>query len=301
MSDLPESRPGDQPLRLTSRPAVIAFIFLGLHILPLFWRPIPMWGVDFLVYMPLPIRGIFILLSVLLFIPGFRRKIRGWARAFPLVLWGKGRRAWAGQCLLVLAALAAFVALSSARHFLGDGYHLIKELDADIWKEPHRAPLTHTAIRVLHLAGNSLWQTAENTHRVYSYVAGVLYVVLVFPVAGTFGKNKLEKSIVLAFLLSTGYMQLFFGYVENYALYMPGLLLYILICLRTQKDRLPLYLPSFVLGMLLALHQGFSVFGPSLLYLAYRVYSHRQENARSWKNTAVTIAALCCGASTIIS
>ena len=264
MSDLTESRPGDRPLRSISRPAFIAAVFLGLHILPLFWRPIPMWGVDFLVYLPLPVRGIFILLCVLLFIPGFRRQIRARARAFPLVLWGEGRRAWAGRCLLVLAALATFIALSSARHFLGDGYHLIKELDAGAWKEPHRAPLTHTAIRALHLAGSSLWQTAENTYRVCSYVAGVLYVVLVLAIAGTFGKTKLQKSIVLTVLLSTGYMQLFFGYVENYALYMPGLLLYTLICLRTQEDRLPLYLPSFLLGMLLALHQGFSLFGPSL-------------------------------------
>ncbi len=253
-----------------------------------------MWGLDFLVYMPLTVRGIFILLAILLFIPGFRRQIGSWVDAFPIALWDGGRRVWVTRTLAVLLAFAAFIALSSARHFLGDGYYLIKELDAVTWKEPHRAPLTYAAIRALHHAGNSLWQTAENTHRVYSYVAGVLYVVLVFPVAGTFGKNKLEKSIVLAFLLTTGYMQLFFGYVENYALYMPGLLLYLLAGLRTLQHRLPLFVPALLLGMLLALHQAFAVFGPSLLYLAYRVYHHRQDIVRPWKNAAVTVAALCC-------
>ena len=293
MSDLPQNRFRDQ-LRTQSRPAIIAAVFLGLHVLPLFWRPNPMWGLDFLVYMPLTVRGIFILLAILLFIPGFRRQIGSWVDAFPIALWDGGRRVWVTRILAVLLAFAAFIALSSARHFLGDGYHLIKELDAGTWKEPHRAPLTYAAIRALHHAGNSLWQTAENTHRVYSYVAGVLYVVLVFPVAGTFGKNKLEKSIVLAFLLTTGYMQLFFGYVENYALYMPGLLLYLLAGLRTLQHRLPLFVPALLLGILLALHQAFAVFGPSLLYLAYRVYHHRQDIVRPWKNTAVTVAALCC-------
>ncbi len=293
MPDLTQTRLRDQP-RTQSRPAIIAAVFLGLHVLPLFWRPNPMWGLDFLVYMPLTVRGIFILLAILLFIPGFHRQIGSWVDAFPIALWDGGRRVWVTRTLAVLLAFAAFIALSSARHFLGDGYHLIKELDAGTWKEPHRAPLTYAAIRALHHAGNSLWQTAENTHRVYSYVAGVLYVVLVFPVAGTFGKNKLEKSIVLAFLLTTGYMQLFFGYVENYALYMPGLLLYLLAGLRTLQHRLPLFVPALLLGMLLALHQAFAVFGPSLLYLAYRVYHHRQDIVRPWKNAAVTVAALCC-------
>ena len=31
-----------------------------------------------------------------------------------------------------------------------------------------------------------------------------------------------------------------------------------------------------------------------MLYVAYRVYNRRQNNVRSWKNAAVTVAALCC-------
>ena len=78
--------------------------FLGLHILPLIWGPNPLWGVDFLYYLPAPVQGIFILLSILLFIPGFRRRIRVCVRALPLALWGEGRRVWVGKGLLVLVA-----------------------------------------------------------------------------------------------------------------------------------------------------------------------------------------------------
>ena len=161
-------------------------------------------------------------------------------------------------------------------------------------QDQSRAPLSFALIRAMHHAGRAFWETAENTYRIYSYASGVLYVLLSFPVAASLGKNKLEKSVVLAVLLTAGYLQLFFGYVENYALYIPGLLLYLLMGLYTLRNRLSLYAPALVLGMLLALHQAFAVFGPSLLFLAYRTWRHRQDAGPSWKNTAATVAALCC-------
>ena len=253
-----------------------------------------MWGVDFLFYLPAPIQGIFILLSILLFIPGFRRQIRSMVDALPFALWGEGRRVWLTRGLLVLVALGAFFVLSSARHFLGDGYYLLNELDAGTGKKPLRAPFTFTLIRALHYASQTVWETAENTYRVYSYASGLLYVLLAFATAGTLGKNPLQKSIVLAFLLTTGTMQLFFGYVENYALYMPGFLLYILLGLRAQEQRTPLYGPALLLGLLLALHPAFAVLGPSLLFLAYRAYREQREKAPSRKNAVVALATLCC-------
>ena len=76
MPDLTQTRLRDQPRRRLTTPAVIAAVFLGLHVLPLFWRPNPLWGVDFLFYLPTPVQGIFILLGFMLFVPGFRRQTR---------------------------------------------------------------------------------------------------------------------------------------------------------------------------------------------------------------------------------
>ena len=288
----PESTQGIRcSLRL---PAIIAAVFLGLHILLLFWRPNPMWGVDFLFYMPAPIQGIFILLSVLIFVPGVRRQCRSWMRVLPFALWNGGPRVWITWTLVLILALAAFVVLSSARHFLGDGYHLLEKFETDTWTNVFRAPLSFTIIRALHDAGATVWESSENTYRLYSYASGVLYILIAFAVAAALGKNKLEKSIVLTFLLTTGYMQLFFGYVENYALYMPGLLLYLLLGMRVVENRIPLYAPAFLLGMLLALHRAFGVFGPSLLFLAYRAWRNRQDSVPSRKNALATVAALCC-------
>ncbi len=294
MSDLTESRPGNQRLRAISRPAIIVAVFLGLHLLPLLWRPDALWGVDFLVYLPAPVQVAFVLLSILLFIPGFRRQVRACVRRLPLAIWGRRRRIWITRVLILLIALAAFVALSSARHFLGDGYLLLRKLGADTFQDQSRAPLTFAFIRELHHAGRAFWETPENTYRIYSYASGVFYVLLSFPVASALGRNRLEMSVVLAVLLTTGYMQLFFGYVENFALYMPGLLLYLLLGLQTQKSGRHLYAPAIVLGLLLALHQAFAVFGPSLLVLAYSTWRKRQQTVSTSKNTAATVAALCC-------
>ena len=277
-----------------SGPAIIAAIFLALHLLPLVWRRNPLWGVDFLFYLPPPVQALFALLAVLLFIPGLRREIRSRAGALPFAVWGRGGRVWITRALILLVALAAFFALCSARHFLGDGYHVLEKLNAENWPDAHRAPLTYAVIGALHRLGSVLWHTAENTYRAYSYASGVLYVALSFMVAAAIGKDRLQKSVVLAFLLTTGYMQLFFGYVENYPLYMPGVLLFIFVGSRTLEGRTSPIMPALILGFLLAAHRAFAVFGPPLLYLAYRVWRDRQGNQSSLKNALTIVAALCC-------
>ena len=193
-----------------------------------------------------------------------------------------------------MTALIGFFVFSSARHFLGDGYVLLGKLDAEYWHDKNRAPLTYALIGTLHSLGSVLWETAENTYRLYSYISGTLYVLLSFPIAAALGKNGLERSIFLAFLLTAGFVQQFFGYVENYALYLPGLLLYLFLGQRTFEDRLSLAVPALLLGMLVAFHRVLAFMGPSLLYLAYRDFRRRHGRIPSWKNTLATTAGLCC-------
>ena len=294
MSDLPQSRPLNQARRTLTAPSIIAAVFLGLHLVPLFWRPDLLWGADFLRYMPAPSRGLFTLLAVLLFVPRFRLQCRAWARSVSLSLWEGGRRVWITRTLVLILALAAFVALPSATHFLGDGYTVLDKLNAAAWHDAFVAPLTYALIDSLHGAGSRLWQSADNTYRVYSCASGILYVLLAFPVAAAIGKSAMEKSVVLAFLLTAGYLQLFFGYVENYALYMPGVLGYLLLGLRTLEGRMPLCVPALALGILPILHRAMAVFVPSILVIAYGVYLRREREAPSRKNGITTLAALLC-------
>lgn len=269
-------------------------IFLTLHVLFVFWRPDYLWGVDFLAYTHVWVQSLFAVLSVLLFFPKFRLQVRAVARYLPFALWSGCGRVWVTRTFILPVALISFIAFSSAIHLLGDGYLLINELTSKTGQEPFRAPLSFALINGLHQAGQALWQSAENTYRVYSYASGVLYLLTAFAAATTVGKSPVEKSIVLAFLITPGYMQIFFGYVENYPLCFPVLLLYIVLGLKTENDRMPLYIPAIVLGFLLGLHRAFGVFAPSILVLAYRQYRDRSKVDPILNNALTTMAALCC-------
>ena len=281
--------------RVFSPPAIVAAVFLGLHILPLFWRPVPMWGFDFLYYMPIWVQVAFVLLAVIPFVPRFQRLCRTCVTSLPFALWGKGRRVWVSRALILILAFVAFVSLSSASHLLGDGYGVLIKLEGGNWPDRYRAPLVYAIVEAMYRAGSSLWLSAENTYRIYSYISGILFVLLAFPVADMIGKTDRDKSVALAFVCSAGYMQLFFGYVENYALLVPGLLLYILVGLQTWRQRLPLYVSAIVLGILLALHPVNVVLGPSLFFLSYHTYNNRRDRVTHWKNITATAASLCCG------
>lgn len=275
------------------QPATVAAAFLGFHVLLAYWRPNPFWGADLLYYYPDSLRAVFILLAILVFVPFVRTRVHALFAALPAALWGNGARTWMVRILFILLALAGFIALQSARHLLGDGYLYLRELDAGMTERVDRAPLTFALIRLLHDAGAALWRTAENTYRVYSYASGLLYLLLAFATAGALGRNGREKTVAFAFLLTAGYVQLFFGYVENYAFYMPASLLYLLVGLRSLEGRAPLYVPALVLGLLVPFHFLFVLFAPSLFILGYCGYRRRGTSMPRWKNVADKLAAIC--------
>ena len=181
-------------------------------------------------------------------------------------------------------------AVSAAKHLLGDGYLLLTSLESGEFSERlDRAALTYSLISILHDFGSAWWNSAETTFCIISYLSGVVYLLLSFSVADALAKNHHGKSIILAFLLTGGYLQLFAGYVENYPLYLPGTLLYILVGQRTLENRLSIYLPALLLGLLTALHLYFVVFAPSLLFLSWR---NRQNFSSAWEHALVIFGAL---------
>ena len=275
------------------KPETVAAAFLGLHVLLAFWRPNPFWGADLLYYYPDSLWIVFILLAILVLVPRVRARVHPLFAGLSAALRGNGVRPWIVRILLILVALAGFIALQSARHLLGDGYLYLRELDAGITQRVDRAPLTFALIRFVHEAGASLWQTAENTYRVYSYASGLLFLLLALATAGALGRTDREKTVVFAFLVTAGYVQLFFGYVENYAFYMPATLLYLLAGLRSLENRAPLYVPALVLGLLVPFHFLFVLFAPSLIILGYYRYRRQETSMPKWKNVADKLAAFC--------
>ena len=278
--------------------AVIAAVFLAFHLLLVFWRPNPFWGADLLFYYPAPLWFLYILLAVLILLPGFRRLVQTWICALPFTIWGNDRSSWLTRTVMLLVALAVFFVLRTANHLLGDGYLYLRELDADIWQRFDRAPLTFVLIRALHTLGGSLWvlwETAENTYRIYSCASGLLFVLLCFPVAGAIGKCSSRK------------------------IHRPGLSAYGGIratVLRIRRELSPLRsghppLPSCGPARMGRPHPAlmfrrfcwecsspsisFScVFGPSLLVLAYCRITRKENTTALSKMVSVTLTAIIC-------
>jgi len=174
---------------------------------------------------------------------------------------------WLLRLLGALAGSLIFVLLPSATHLLGDGYLYLREFGSDVWRTGHE-PLFFWLVHRLHQLGRPVWGSAEITARLYSYFSGILYLLLSLKFVHLFGRDRLERGVVLGFLLTPGFMALFCGYVESYALLMPAVLLYLVSGMKVLRDRLPLWLPAGLLGVLMPLHFILVSLAPSLIVLA---------------------------------
>ena len=263
---------------------VAAGVFLGLHVLWTYWRPVPLWGVALLGYLPPGARLLFLLLGVCLLVRGVRETLMNGVSRVGRVLspWQEGWRGHLGHGAIVLGGVLAFAGFRSAVPLLGDGHMLLLELD-DLWgvERVDRAPLAYWLIRWMDGTGREVWGSPEMTYRIFSYASGALYLGLSVPIGRVLGRTPLERTVVLGFLVTGGFLQLFFGYVENYALLFPGMLLYLLAGFLAVNNRLHAVLPALILGILIPLHFSLASLAPSLLVLPFLRNGIPASRARS--------------------
>ena len=179
-------------------------------------------------------------------------------------------------CLYGLAAIAAllpFYAFRVQTHLLGDGALWIRELVGPLGRLADE-PLTIALVRFLYgLAESGGEAPAEAAYRALSWGCGVLFVFLALLTAEALGRNRRERTIAAAFLLSLGTMQIFFGYAEHYGPVTVGVLLYLCMGLRFLEGRVPLAAPAGVLGLACAFHYLAFALVPSFVFLALRAWT----------------------------
>lgn len=205
---------------------------------------------------------------------------RGWRVTLSLAL---PPRLW-----FALAALAAggLFWLARLRHLRwGDAYLLSVALsypDLDLrvvynWQ----APLTV----FLH---QRLWQfvahpllgwPVENVYAAVSIVCGVFFVYLLLVFTTRLGRSPLESAVLAGLVLSTGSMQLFFGYVENYTIISLGLLVTLYLAWQTAQGQLPPVWPVLALSLTNAFHPSTVFLWPGMWLL---VWLCRRRGYVSW-------------------
>ncbi len=259
---------------MITRLTVIVGVFLGLHLMSAFWNPFPLWGVDTLRFLPDGALAAFFALTAFLLIPRTRLYLVRLSAKLPVADGFLERRG--SMLLLLVVASVAFVGARSATHLLGDGYLLVRELDTSIHTGSNK-PLFLWLIGKLHALSHSLSGSAEFTYRACSIFSGIFYVFLSRLMARKLGRSHTESVVILGFLLTAGFLLLFFGYVETYPILFPATLLYLLIGIETLRGKISLWVPSLLLGLLIPLHLKTISLSPSLLLLAVFLHLNRSS------------------------
>lgn len=193
-------------------------------------------------------------------------------------------RAWVESPLilgfLVVIGVAMFWIFRVRDSYLGDGTILINSVaDGQVFhpREPLIMAVQQMTYRALApLVGRSrdAVSVARDTVAIVSITAGGLFIFVSWHLARALAGLRrgptvtLEVLLLTLILLSQGYTLLFFGYVENYALYALAIATYMVLALRFARGEGPLLFPALVLCLAIGLHIASIILLPSFAVLA---------------------------------
>jgi tetratricopeptide (TPR) repeat protein len=218
------------------------------------------------------------------------------------------RRLRAIQALALTVGGAALWLLRSRNTYLGDGTVLVGSI-ADGQAFHPRQPLTMLLQQAIYRGTGELFgagardasQVAQDTIAFGSVVTGIVFIPIAWRLARELVHvrepcaDNPERSDTLALLIALllimqGYIQLFFGYVENYAFYALGVIAYLWVALRFLRGRGPLLLPAAALVVGIAFHLAAALLLPSLIALFTWAFTKADLRRRAIRDLLVTCA-----------
>lgn len=166
--------------------------------------------------------------------------------------------------------------LARLRHLRwGDSYLLTKALstpDLELrviynWQAPLTVFLHQ---RLWQFVANPLlgWPV-EYVYATTSILCGMIFVYLLLTFTARLGRTPLESAILAGLVLTTGSMQLFFGYVENYTIISLGLLITLFLGWRALQGELQPVWPVLALALTNAFHPSTVFLWPGMLLLSW--------------------------------
>ncbi|MCK4461803.1 MAG: hypothetical protein KAW46_08350, partial [candidate division Zixibacteria bacterium] len=131
---------------------------------------------------------------------------------------------------MTAASAVLFYFLRARTHFLGDGYTLLSSLATDqataMKIREYGESLLH--IWLENLIGGDGQAAALLSYQIISIAAGLLFVIVTALFASKLFERTADRVLFLLGVCTGGYMLLFFGYVENYSLFVLSVLVYTL-------------------------------------------------------------------------
>lgn len=178
-----------------------------------------------------------------------------------------------GSSLIPIIALTSvfavgFYLLRGKVHFLGDGYTLLSELASDIPLIKNR----EIGESIVHIWIKNVLQSSPREAALFSYqlvsiASGVTFVSLLAYFSSRLTIRRNNSVLLFLGLMTGGYTLLFFGYVENYSLFLLSMLIFCLTGLFVARGLITWLwlLPVFTAGCLLHV-LGLTML-PAALYL----------------------------------
>jgi hypothetical protein len=251
---------------------------VALHFFSGRFAPLSSWGFYHLQEFSRPAANAACILAALICLPpsnaaifDFLKKLRGTCSSQRLRL-----SPHALYLLISIAFILVFWLLRSGNLFLGDGVTVAKVVRTDEafrhyvggWAgyiTSHQA-LDYWLGRVLHRLLSGAGFESYETIALRSCAAGGIFVFAVLETAHFLFNSIGQRLAFSAAILTTGAMQLFFGYVETYSLATAFLALFCLATLLYARGKWPLWPAALALAVSASLHLLTSGAGLALLY-----------------------------------
>lgn len=209
---------------------------------------------------------------------------------------------------VLAAAGAVLFGLFHASHvLLGDGVVLVTTLPLEKTFHPLEPlslfleQVTYDAVApLLTRPGREPYEVAWIGAGALSVLAGAVFLPVVWALAGhlarrvpgaTPGRLALTCAVFLA-LAAQGYVQVFFGYVEVYALSATSIAIYALTSMRFLDDRKPLWPAAAALASAVSLHLSAIVLAPTFVLLAIASFNDPARRSRRARDAVFSASAL---------
>ncbi len=254
---------------------IYALLALGLHVLAYVLPEDTFWGVWPYTVLPPWLGALLAILAALLTVPQANTRIQQIISQLWAAIPGKAYpRRW--FFALAIFSLPLFW-LFRIRHLRwGDAQILVIGLshpDLTViynWQAPFTVFL-HQRLWAL-LADPYFGAGVDTVYALVSVLCGGVFVYVTLRLAQDLGRNTPERTLIAGFVLTSGSMQLFFGYVENYTVISLGIIIFLWLSLKVLRNEAPLWSAILALSLTNAFHPSTVILWPAALYLSWRVY-----------------------------
>lgn len=281
-------------MRRTGKAVMIALALASFALIAVatFLPNARLWGINHLSYFPSPLRLAFLGLVALCFLPAFARILVEGFLSIGQLLCRPRRQGVLLVLLLAVLSVAVFWGLRAGTSLLGDGHLLVRSYAAA--QNGDRNLVISSTGSILHseriAIGTSLlylwsgkiaarfWGASwVDGMRFFNCLMGGIFVMVLLLVARSRSWHPTTRLWLLILVLFSAFMELFFGYTENYTPLMLCLLLYAVSGVRVLHSRGSLLWPLLAQLVAIFLHVQALVMVPSLVYLFFWRHSARPE------------------------